>query len=132
MGSFSILPNGDVLETGTMANPEAGGAVQPYEEVWRRLPVDEEARVVILQSFDGHAFIARVGDRELAVKDVKGEGFLARRMELSVDGSWSEIHCIGGSAAREALPRVPVEGIRALIGEEVSLGGKRWIVRENS
>ncbi|GAB1214309.1 hypothetical protein ATERTT37_003471 [Aspergillus terreus] len=38
-GTFSTLPNGDDLETGSMPRPDLPGApVTEYEEVWRELP----------------------------------------------------------------------------------------------
>lgn len=37
IGQFVKLPNGDDFETGEMAAPHLGGAITPYEEVWRQL-----------------------------------------------------------------------------------------------
>lgn len=37
VGQFVKLPNGDDFETGEMAAPHLGGAITPYEEVWRQL-----------------------------------------------------------------------------------------------
>lgn len=38
-GTFSTLPNGDDLETGSMPRPDLPGApITEYEEVWRELP----------------------------------------------------------------------------------------------
>ncbi|GAB1198319.1 hypothetical protein APSETT444_007638 [Aspergillus pseudonomiae] len=41
-GTFTTLPNGDDLETGSMARPDVPGApVTEYEEVWRELTFKE-------------------------------------------------------------------------------------------
>lgn len=130
-GSFTDLPNGDVLETGSMSNPDAGGAVQPYEEVWRRFPIEEDVRVLILASEDGKAFIGRVGQWEVALKDATDSTpFLARRRDRKEDG-WVEVYLVGGEEARRELPRQPEE-VAGGVGAVVELGGKRWVIKENS
>ncbi|ORY92580.1 hypothetical protein BCR35DRAFT_348952 [Leucosporidium creatinivorum] len=130
-GSFTTLPNGDVLETGSMSNPDADGAVQPYEEVWRRFPVEEDVRVLILASEDGKAFIGRVGRWEVALKDATNSTpFLAWRRDQQEDG-WAEIYLVGGEEARWQLPHLPDE-VAGGVGDRVELGGRSWVIKENS
>lgn len=126
-GLFTALPNGDVLETGSMANPDAGGAVQLYEEVWRRYEIDEDVRSVFLQSVEGNFWVGRIGEHEIGMGEV-GEGFAAWRWERR-QGEWEEVYAIGEVGV---LPRIPEEGIVEEQGERIELGGRSWIVRENS
>ncbi|KAJ5594807.1 uncharacterized protein N7459_001015 [Penicillium hispanicum] len=79
---FLALPNGDDLETGTMARPDVPGTpMTPYEEVWRFLPVlgdsmESGSRVAwILESEDVveqddqvKTFLAHIGGRYLALQ----------------------------------------------------------------
>ncbi|KAL8284305.1 hypothetical protein RQP46_005054 [Phenoliferia psychrophenolica] len=84
VGVFQSLPNGDVLETGSMPNPLSPTPLLPvpYEEVWRRLPLPPVATVRATFLRAGDTFIARVGDYQLGIaKGDKESGFLARRME---------------------------------------------------
>lgn len=131
-GSFTSLPNGDVLETGSMSNPDAGGAIQPYEEVWRRFAVEEDVRVLILASEGGDRFLGRVGRWEVGLGDWRtSTPFLARRRDQRVDTSWTETYCVGGAEAEEQLPRLP-DAVKGSIGDTVELGGRRWVIKENS
>lgn len=130
-GSFTNLPSGDVLETGSMANSDAGGVVQPYEEVWRRYPVEEDVRVLIVASEDDKAFIGRVGGWEVALKDATDStDFLAWRRDKEEAG-WAEIYVVGGDKARRELPCLPEE-VSGEVGDRVELGGRSWVIKENS
>ncbi|GAA5885549.1 hypothetical protein JCM6882_007463 [Rhodosporidiobolus microsporus] len=133
-GSFETLPNGDVLERGEMLN-SATGQVQPYEEVWRRLPLvnrseeGERVRVLILEAADqaGKAFIGQVGDRELGMSDgAAGFGIVWREKRA---GGWEVIR---RNKAGEALPSL--EGVSQSLrqGDTVDLGGRTWRVVESS
>jgi len=132
-GSFAPLPNGDVLEKGSMHRPETG-LVAPYEEVWRRLPIAPDARVVFLElapSPGAHeqAHVGRVGEYELGVvRDAEG-GFGAVRRERREDGRWETVFEAGEGARLPSLGEfdVPRGGT-----SEVELGGRTWRVIEAS
>lgn len=135
-GSFAPLPNGDVLERGSMQRPETG-LVAPYEEVWRRLPIAPDARVVFLElapSPGAHeqAYVGRVGEYELGVvRDAEGGlGAVRReRRERREDGRWETVFEAGDGARLPSLAEfdVPRDG-----ASEVELGGRTWRVIEAS
>lgn len=86
-GSFTTLPNGDVLEHGEMRRPETR-IKTPYEELWRRLPLTADGGqplILLLESVgdDGEkAFLGRVGEHQVGT-------FRALTM-ASRARSWSE------------------------------------------
>ncbi|GAA6007917.1 hypothetical protein JCM10207_004923 [Rhodosporidiobolus poonsookiae] len=131
-GSFEPLPNGDVLETGEMLNLDTG-TVQPYEEVWRRLPFVHDhgaaVRIVVLERADetSRAYVGRVGDWEVGLVDSK-EGFGAVRRERRSDGTWEEVYV---NEAGRGLPSCVGEE-KAVEGETVELDGQIWRVIESS
>ncbi|GAA5908196.1 hypothetical protein JCM8208_000340 [Rhodotorula glutinis] len=132
-GSFSPLPNGDVLETGSMLRPSTG-LVAPYEEVWRRLPVAPDARVVFLELVAGQhaqAYVGRVGDYELGlVRDAEGGfGAVRRERRSGEDGRWETVFEAGEGARLPSLAGfdVPHDG-----ATEVELAGRTWRVIEAS
>lgn len=125
-GSFETLPNGDVLETGSMANPDAGGAIQEYEEVWRRFPIDQEQiEVAIFAREDEKAFVGRVGKWEVGMSEaLEGEdGFAAWRFEEEPTSDWTEVARVG-SAKR--VVRVTSEMCRLKVREVVKIGSFEW------
>lgn len=106
-----------------MSNPDASGAMQPYEEVWRRLKTSSNVAVLALQSVDKRTFLGRVGQWQIALQDKSAdakEPFLARRWDMDELGSWEEIYCIGGPLAKERLPLLPdkIDGDRIEIGQQ--------------
>lgn len=122
-GSFTPLPNGDDLETGSMPCPEKGGAITEYEEVWRNLkPRDGVKWAWILQSGDVKTFLGRVGGGYMALRQGEGKAFGARREEWEVDGKWSAKYEIG---AVDGLPSL------AAAGKEMFDGEERWSVGDN-
>lgn len=133
-GSFSTLPNGDVLERGEMRRPETG-EVTPYEELWRRLPLtrdkDEPVRVVMLESTDARdkAFLGRVGDHEIGIAH-RGVRVLARIRRLS-DTGWKTT--MATDAADEwPFPDLDSVDLLAAKAGGVELLGRRWQVIEQS
>ncbi|GAA6027471.1 hypothetical protein JCM8097_007879 [Rhodosporidiobolus ruineniae] len=130
-GSFETLPNGDVLEKGEMLNPDSG-RVEPYEEVWRRLPLTwdgSEAKITILErdDEDGRAFLGRVGDWEVGMVDGKsGFGVVWRERRR---GEWEDVH---RNEAGVGLPSLEKELLTAEKGGLVDLGGRTWKVIEKS
>lgn len=132
------LPNGDVLETGSMPNPLSSdpSTAVPYEEIWRRLPLPPAptVRATFLRSEGpgGRAFVGRVGGYQLGVcgPEAGFYWFYARRSEC-LYGEWRETRCVGGVPARQNLPLVP-DAFAGKEGDEVALGDRVWVVLENS
>ncbi|GAA5850206.1 hypothetical protein JCM9279_003565 [Rhodotorula babjevae] len=133
-GSFAPLHNGDVLETGSMMRPETG-LVAPYEEVWRRLPVAPDARVVFLELIPApgapheQAYVGRVGEYELGVARDVGGTFGAVRRERREDGRWETVFEAGEGAR---LPSLADFDVPRDSGSEVELAGRTWRVVEAS
>lgn len=132
-GSFSTLPNGDVLERGEMRRPETG-EITHYEELWRRLPLtrdkDAPVRVVMLESADGgdKAFLGRVGDFEVGIAR-RGEQVLARIRRL--DGTaWETTMTTVDGAGLPDLDSLDL--LAAEAGGVLELAGRRWQVIEQS
>ncbi|GAA5860019.1 hypothetical protein JCM1840_001843 [Sporobolomyces johnsonii] len=134
-GTFTPLPNGDVLETGSMLNPDTG-LVQDYEEIWRRLPLQAgretgEVGVIILElesrSTRVRAFLGRVGDYEIGMEDAeRGFGVVQR---VRREGEWQTVCC---NEAGSGLPAVPLKVPAWEQGSTVELGGRMWQVLEHS
>ncbi|KAL1410869.1 hypothetical protein Q8F55_001812 [Vanrija albida] len=124
VGSFSALPNGDVLETGAMFNPKTARN-EPYDEVWRRLPVPAGAAYFVLERADGRAFVGRVGALALGAWS-EGAQYAAWRDEL--DGSaWRRVYAFGEAGNVPAAPvEVPAEWRKDAV---VTLGEHTWTVR---
>ncbi|GAA5825648.1 hypothetical protein JCM11251_000322 [Rhodosporidiobolus azoricus] len=132
-GSFETLSNGDVLERGEMLNPKTN-KVQPYEEVWRRLPLvpeeDEETVWVLVMEVEdehGRAFVGQVGDYQLALNDGPGGFGIAWREKR--DGQWEVVH---QNKAGKDLPSIAHVPQCVEEGHYVTLEGRRWRVVEAS
>ncbi|GAA5923207.1 hypothetical protein JCM1841_005930 [Sporobolomyces salmonicolor] len=132
-GTFTPLPNGDVLETGSMLNPDTG-LVQEYEEIWRRWPLQAgkgkgKVEVIILESRStrGRAFLGRVGDYEIGMEDAERGFGVVRRVRR--EGEWETVCC---NEAGLGLPAVPLEMAAWEQGSTVELGGRIWEVVEHS
>ncbi|GAA5970858.1 hypothetical protein JCM11641_004483 [Rhodosporidiobolus odoratus] len=132
-GSFETLENGDVLETGEMLNTDTG-KVQPYEELWRRLPLTqtqdagEQLQIVILES-EGEgekAFLGRVGDWELGMVDAS-DGFGVVRREKRGE-HWVEVYRNRAAVGLPSIEGIPPGSART--GEAIELGGRSWHVVE--
>jgi Protein HRI1 len=131
--TFTKLPNGDYLETGSMPSPNHNDDVTEFEEVWRRgalLPGSECAWII--QSVDGKTFLGRVGGSYLALSEGKGGVFNARREEWDEQDGWRIIYAIGNV---EGLPRLASSGNQIKkeaswsIGEKVVVLGNDYVVR---
>lgn len=137
-GSFTPLPNGDALETGVMPCPERGGAVTPYEEVWRELtPLAGPLWSWILQSAEeeedgGKSFLGRIGGGYLALCEGR-EGFGARREEWDAQRRvWGAKYAIGDVQALPSLRTFGelVDGEEGWsVGQKVSVGARQFVVR---
>ena len=98
IGSFEKLPNGDDLETGTMACPEKDNALTQYEEVWRELPVPEDAPAWILESGGGDdkIFIGRTAGFFMSFRQKQDGTYSARREDWSESASkWQPKYLVG-------------------------------------
>jgi hypothetical protein len=126
-----------LLETGQMPNPDAPETERDvnaaFEEVWEVLELPVGSPVVFLESTAeeeglGKAFLARVGDYQLGLKDDCKGNYTAWRDELR-DGKWTEVYNIGTGAK---------EGVKPLGGDlpawekgaVVHHGDRKWVVRE--
>lgn len=101
-GTFSQLPNGDDLETGTMPCPEKGNVMTDYEEVWRDLPVTGESggrAAWIVQSVDdveGTTFVGRLGNAFMAFRKSRDGSFFAKREEWGEkENRWQTKYLVG-------------------------------------
>ncbi|KAJ5932273.1 hypothetical protein N7516_006762 [Penicillium verrucosum] len=113
---FIPLPNGDDLETGSMARPDVPGApMTDYEEVWRYLPFREGPKGLgrglswILESDEG---VLEEGQHQVT------KMFLAR-----IGGSYlvlhqKQIHVVGQTALRGRAVQIN--------GEKVSARREEW------
>ena len=112
IGSMTTLPNGDILETGSMYNPDIG-QVMKYEEVWRDLDIPSGSVVCFLESVDvdkelgWKAFVARVGPWQLQVEYHPTSGTcIAWQQELR-GRLWEVILGSGRAGKKEMLPPLP-------------------------
>ncbi|KAK8858951.1 hypothetical protein IAR55_003182 [Kwoniella newhampshirensis] len=153
-GTFTTLPNGDVVEEGIMFNPKSSEN-EPYQEVWRRLKQEPNAPYLVLeQIIDSHSdvslrgeeeggeeveaeeegvFLGRVGENALGIAKLKSESehkFIAWR-DRSEQGAWNRIYEFGEKElVGQILPSLPAEIPSDWVkGETVDFGGKKWIVR---
>jgi Protein HRI1 len=133
-GTFTTLPNGDDLETGSMPCAEKGDAVTDYEEIWRKLsPRPGPNYGWILQSVEGTTFLGRIGGGYLALSEKKGRKFGARSEEWSAADGWRVKYAIGDL---EGVPSFASAGTELLdgesswkTGETVLVFGTEYIVR---
>lgn len=135
-GSFSTLPNGDVLEQGEMRRPETG-EITPYRELWRRLPLisrgDGESapvRVVLLESTAGteKTLLGRVGDFEVGIAQRSAR--VDARIRRYSGGSWVTTSETCGSD--QAAPFPSLDAVDLAAQNEFELDGRLWKVIENS
>ncbi|SGY49294.1 BQ5605_C001g00764 [Microbotryum silenes-dioicae] len=135
-GTFTTLPNGDVLETGSMPNPDVPGSpIQEYEEVWRRLLLPKVVKCLILAREDDKVFWGRVAGWEVGMGVDYQSKFWATRRDLNGSGEWKDVvgdgkvdgkrRPLGETRAGDEDP--PKEG-DVITTED----GKRWRVIENS
>lgn len=134
-GSFTQLPNGDSLETGSMPNPDRGGQVCEYEEIWRDLPIAPGSRAWIAKSTDSSeqgtgCWFGRVGVHFIALNKMAGKEFAARRLEF--DGKWLERYEVGeleGVPGYKGLENRCFEGEeRWVAGQTIKLQGREFVV----
>lgn len=141
-GSFTTLPNGDVKEVGVMFNPDTVSN-EPYEEVWRRLEVNEgsggEKCVFLLESADGgpRAFFGRIGQYAMWIShDPSGKfpqppqrhrvpGITAMSWVKAESGIWEKTFSSGEKEEGEGQFE-ELEGLRQ--GDQIIWGNRRWQV----
>lgn len=138
-GFFQDLPNGDSLETGSMACAERGGAVTAYEEVWRTLPT-EGARAWILKAESEKAitFLGRVGSEFFAMVQAHGGGPLTvqrEALEVGEDGSKKATWVVKYRSGDAPLPSLAKLGLLEFPneatwkeGDQVDVKGEVYIV----
>jgi hypothetical protein len=120
-GLFNKLANGDDLETGSMMNPDTG-AVMRYEEIWREIPVEENA-VALLESVGqkDKTYVGRIGKWFEGIGTRNGK-INAIRKELK-DGEWRTVFVVGDEA------HIPVfEETGWKVGDQIELNGRSWKV----
>jgi len=124
-GTFTPLPNGDDLETGSMPCAERGNAVTEYEEVWRKLcPSPGPEHGWILQSVAGKTFLGRIGGGYLALSEEEGRRFGARSKEWDSKNGWKVKYAIG---VVEGVPSFAGTGSELLDGEASwKIGEREW------
>lgn len=140
-GTFSTLPNGDQLETGTMIDPE-DGCLKSYREVWRDLPLPSSTLVCFVQKTDPgksqvDAVVARVGDWQMGVLRLRDGTIGAWRMVRKVDehgeSSWTKVLCVGSDEDEVWVTAPPLldEDVSSWQeGMKVRRGDHDWVVQE--
>ena len=140
--TFTLLPTGETLESGTMLHPRTL-LPTPYEEIWPPVPVMRGAHIVILRSLPlqgekGRAFVGICGDWAIGVYETGSEGkggFGGWKARRRGEG-WE---CVWESGDRQKRGWVGSwcdeeggvwEGWRE--NDEVDLGGEEWVVLEHS
>ncbi|OAA63393.1 hypothetical protein SPI_03556 [Niveomyces insectorum RCEF 264] len=130
-GSFTKLPNGDDLETGSMPCSERNNEITPYEEVWRALPVEGAGPHWILQSDheDSTAFVGCVGGVFIAMQQRRQGGSFAVVKEefVGVEGQpprWERRYVSGEFHAQ--LPSLACRESSTFVGEKVPGTGSSW------
>lgn len=140
-GTFTVLSETDVRETGKMYNPKAG-IDESYEEMWRRYRVPSSSAWCVLERVDGvyatdgcdeqkrahelpRAFLARLGSWALGLARTEA-GFVAYRDELDSQSEWARKYDFGDAGA--SLPAMPVDQPQWKKGEVVKLGDGEWRV----
>ncbi|KNG87894.1 hypothetical protein ANOM_003420 [Aspergillus nomiae NRRL 13137] len=148
-GTFTTLPNGDDLETGSMARPDVPGApVTEYEEVWRELTfkegpegsgqgaswvleskhdikVGEGEEVEVSRTFFGEDLGLIFGGATEA-----GKGVSARREEWDASTGWSAKYVLGleGDSLPSAKDIEANEQLRTR-GGTILVNGEPYTVR---
>lgn len=135
VGSFTSLPNGDDLETGSMPCPEKGNAMTEYEEVWRDLPIpSSEGFSWIMQSVDrkGTTFVGRVAGYFLAFEQSYDGSFSAKRQDLDAQSNvWNVTYSIGNGRMpliEECTEASTQFGSQWTIGDIVPIAGDQYRV----
>ncbi len=108
---------------------ERTGRNEPYEEVWRRLPIATGAPILLLQSAsDSLAFIGQVGPHAIAITGQLG-GCDTWREELQ-GAAWKRRYDIGDTSR---LPSLPVSiPNNWQTGWTITWAGQEWTVLERS
>ncbi|KAM0787564.1 hypothetical protein ACM66B_003634 [Microbotryomycetes sp. NB124-2] len=92
VGSFVTLPDGSVLETGSMSNPDNGGRIQEYEEVWARARIGDRPDILLLESVDGKAFVGRIGSFVAGGRYASSELIKDRKSVGISKGTYLRVH----------------------------------------
>jgi len=135
IGTFVRLPNGDDLETGSMANPDNGGKVTDYEEIWRDVkPKPGGKKAWIIESVDEgtKAFLGKIGGGLLAVTQGK-KGYGARSEEWDAEGKkWTvkyEVGDVDGVPSFVGSSKAEFDREDGWnVGEKVEVKGREFVV----
>ncbi|RPA97758.1 hypothetical protein L873DRAFT_1741357 [Choiromyces venosus 120613-1] len=94
-GMNTPLPNGDILEKGRMVDDE-DGQMKDYEEVWRKVDIDEGV-VVVLECDDAGARgrVVRVGGYCQGLVKVDGKTSCERRVRDTPESKWKTYYRYG-------------------------------------
>ena len=152
-GVNTPLPNGDTLEKGRMVDDE-DGQVKDYEEVWRKVDIDEGIAVVLECENDEGARgrVVRVGGYCQGMIKVGERTSCERHVRDKGNGKWERVYrygdvempcdlaCLDHGLLRESgEARGSSEGRdRATLEREVNIGdnfkvsGYTWRVTEKS
>lgn len=141
VASFETMPNGDELETGRFKNPNNGGALTDYEEVWRDVTnslvsshEETHHRAWILQSADGSTFLGMLAGLYLAIGLSEDGGFGARREErVGLGEGWKTIFQSTQSGQLQDATSISSGTLRQIedsaVGETVEFGGMKYVIR---
>ncbi|CAK7266070.1 hypothetical protein SEPCBS119000_001834 [Sporothrix epigloea] len=119
-GSFAALPNGDSLETGSMPCLERGGAVTPYEEVWRTLSEGKEAGWILRRDDEAAktiTFLGRVGSEYFAMVQPEGGGPLTVQRDALETQDGKQAWVTKYRHGEASLPSLAAAGLLAFPGE---------------
>jgi hypothetical protein len=143
VSKFSKLPNGNDLETGKMPNPDAGGEVMAYEEVWHPLEwslrLEQISTNWVLESVDGESssggrksFYANIGKFYLAAPATSQDGvvrYAAIRQDLDKESDeWKVVYQIGETGWVEINLR-HVNDREWKVDDRTHFGGDHYAVR---
>jgi hypothetical protein len=128
---FEPLSKDKTLETGSMLNPDNDWKLEPYEELWLDLKLEEDTPCLMLRSSDNNAFLGRIGRWQLGLNKT-GAVYTGIRWELNQSGSWEVVYSSEASEDWPGMEPLPVEGFDVKAGQQVDYAGKTWIVEEKS
>lgn len=123
-GTFETLPNGDVLEKGTMVDFE-DRLLKDYEEVWRDDDITKGTECVVLKCMNDSGSqeigaVVRIGDW--------CQGILRQGEDVTVE-RWRKAR----SVFRTGKGRLPCESAYELqrVGSTMVLDEREWVVNES-
>jgi len=136
-GTFSELPNGDLLETGVMYDPH-DGKFKSYQEVWHDLPAS--GRGLVLESVEKPSsaaegpgrkvWVAMIGKYQVMVAKLSSGAYTAWTA-LEQEQGWQIVTHAGGEGEVDLiLPVIPPDH-RWEPGDTFEVSGNEWTVKEH-